>query len=854
MRTGTRPLPSALPALFLASLAAAACSGDPDPVPLDLSERLGAGQVRAGVVAKAEDLIGGPTAAGTVGDFKLYNSKIAVIVEAPGPSHGYDIYGGKIVDADLVRAPGEPGNSQFGEVFYTWNFRTMLGTAAEVVNDGSDGKAAHVRVKAKDDVFPLLQAVVGDVSDPLNFDITIDYVLEPDTNYLKVTTSIEPVGDEAQFVNMHYIGYLLGDGLRMFAPGSGFDGLGSRDGQDVTYVGGVAEKVSYSFFTPGADVRPLLPIEGFRLTDAGRFTAEPGEPVIHEMYVVVGPGDLAVHEDTHRKLLQVESKDVPEVRTVSGSVRSGGTGVGGATVHVLTSGGAGYVTQTRTDENGDYRLALAPGQYRLLATAEGRDSGEETPVTIGSDDVSDLMLDVGALGRLEIVATEKGAPVPVKVQAVRTSPPPAPADMLGLEPRHKGYERVEFLPPQTTVLSVPPGEWTVHVSRGFEYEVETTTLTVEAGSTHTIAAEMKRVVDTTGWVSGDYHVHAQWSPDSDDLLEHKVLALVAENVEVPISTEHDHIGDFQPTIERMGLTTFARSIIGSEVSTITYGHINAFPLPQDPTKPNNGAVLWYWKPGGQVMSELRQFSTNPVIQLNHPRQAAHKGFFSATDFDPVAFEPRAPENWSTNFDAIEIANGGRPHFDDWFAFLDRGMRRLATGNSDSHTSRSDMVGYPRNYVFAGTDEPAELDMGEYMEALRAGRLLVSGGIFVEITSDSHKPGDVVSRSSLSGGVLPLRVRVQAPSWVPAGQLEIVLNGEVVATRMPADSGSAVLLDEVVDIPVPADVDSWVVARVEGSGDLSPVAPGARAFGFTNALFVDADGNGTFDGRLPPPAK
>lgn len=854
MRTRLRNFPatSALPFVVLAWLGLAACPGNPEPEPLDLSERLAPGQVRAGVVAKAEDLIGGPTAAGAIGDFKLYNSKVAVIVEAPGPSNGYDIYGGKIVDADLVREPGEPGRSQFGEVFYTWNFRTMLGTSAEVLNDGSDGKAAHVRVKAKDDVFPLLQAVVGEISDELNLDITIDYVLEPDANHLRVTTTIENAGEQVHYVSMHYIGYLLGDGLRMFAPGSGFDGLASRGGQPVTYIGGVADQVSYTFFTPGSNVRPALPIEGFKLTDAGPFSAEPGEPVVHEMFVVIGAGDLAFHEDAHRKLLAKAGEEVPAVKPVTGSVRAGGKGVGNATVHVLTASGGGYVTQTIADENGDFRLDLVPGNYRVRATAEGRDAGEETPITVGESGKNDLLLDVGALGKLEIVATENGEPVPVKVQAVRTSPPAALPDSLGLMPRHKGYERVEFLGPEATVLAIPPGEWIVHVSRGFEYEVVSATITIEENGTHTFDAAMERVVDTTGWVSGDYHIHAQYSPDSDDLLEHKVLSLVAENVEVPISTEHDYIGSFQPTIERMGLTKYARSLIGSEVSTITFGHINAFPLQPDPTQANNGAFPWYGKTGDELMKMLRAHSTGPLIQLNHPRQAAHKGIFTATDFDPVTFTPRKPEHWTTDFDAIEIANGGSPHFDDWFAFLDRGMRRLATGNSDSHTARSDMVGYPRNYVFAGTDEPEELDMGEYMEALRAGRLAVSGGIFVEIESGSHKPGDVVSRGSLSNGSLPLRVRVQAPSWVPVGQLEVVVNGEVVATHTPGDGSTVVRFDETIDIETPADVDSWIVARVAGAGDLAPVAPGARAFGFTNALFIDADGNGTFDGRLPPP--
>src|SRR5690606_24848246 len=141
--------------LFVLSLSA--CSEDAQPG--DLTERLGQGQARAGVITKEAELIGGPTAEGELGDFKIYNSKIAVIIEKPGPSDGYGTYGGTVIDADVIRPVGTPGASNFGEMLMVYNMRTPRGVTAQVLNDGRDGGAATVRVTAEDGQFALIESI-----------------------------------------------------------------------------------------------------------------------------------------------------------------------------------------------------------------------------------------------------------------------------------------------------------------------------------------------------------------------------------------------------------------------------------------------------------------------------------------------------------------------------------------------------------------------------------------------------------------------------------------------------------------------------------------------------------------------
>jgi hypothetical protein len=69
------------PLLLLALLTA--CRPDPEKDPddttpenLDVTERLGEDEVRAGVVEDGAALFGGVSAEGTLGDVKLYNNRV----------------------------------------------------------------------------------------------------------------------------------------------------------------------------------------------------------------------------------------------------------------------------------------------------------------------------------------------------------------------------------------------------------------------------------------------------------------------------------------------------------------------------------------------------------------------------------------------------------------------------------------------------------------------------------------------------------------------------------------------------------------------------------------------------------
>ncbi len=86
-------------------------------------------------------------------------------------------------------------------------------------------------------------------------------------------------------------------------------------------------------------------------------------------------------------------------------------------------------------------------------------------------------------------------------------------------------------------LRVKPGTYDILISRGPEYEVERQrSVAIPAvdsaqGVSLTVRAMLRRVVDTAGFVSGDYHQHTQGSIDSPVPLRQRVIENMAEGVE-----------------------------------------------------------------------------------------------------------------------------------------------------------------------------------------------------------------------------------------------------------------------------------------------------------------------------------
>lgn len=170
-------------------------------------------RARAKQVGSRAELIGGPRALGEIGDWLLENDRVRFIIQDEGFSRGFGVFGGALLDADLVRAEagrgdsvGGTGRDNFGEMFPAFFLEGLNPTplidaegkllpAIEVESSGADGKAAVLLVRAiGDDFLAITQTVnetaLGDARQLPAFEFETRYILEPDAQHLVIDTRI----------------------------------------------------------------------------------------------------------------------------------------------------------------------------------------------------------------------------------------------------------------------------------------------------------------------------------------------------------------------------------------------------------------------------------------------------------------------------------------------------------------------------------------------------------------------------------------------------------------------------------------------------------------------------------------
>jgi hypothetical protein len=685
---------------------------------------------RAYEIENLSQTIGGPKALARPGDFIIENDKVRFAVLGNRPSMGNHTDGGSLLDADLQRTDSSyaqgHGADRLGEVFASINLKVAaIGHeegVVKILSDGSDGGDAVICTVGEAKGFiSLLQLASGLLGD---FDqIRTDYILSPGRSALLIRTYVDTTGtlscdgDPPESTPVQYTetpakliemitngGLALGDftlfggGLDVFVPGIGFDEsgyvnelgkLGVNTFVDpilADFLGATSPEVSYAFMADGG-VLSVPMFTGSQTAGFGGFVsaslAEAGGVFHYDRWLAVGRGDIGSAVDG---LMAATGKPAG---AVSGQVVERGTGIALPGVHVFAyrAGAEGPWTEWTTDvgndptPDGSFGGYLPPGQWELVVHAEGRPTGTRVPITVSQDHTTTVVLESPRPGSVTYsVVDETGRPVPSKVSFFATNGDPVRRPDLG-DGHIGGYPaQVVFAAHGSGHVILPPGHYYAVASRGIEYELDISApFRLTAQSTVDLQLQVVRSVDTTGWISADFHVHAMPSPDSGVSLQDRVLTFAAEGVEFLASSDHDAITDYQPVIEQMGLERWLSSAPGIEVTTLELGHFLGFPLLWDPLADQGGALDWTGLTPGEILDGIRDLGapeiTEPVVFIAHPRDGM-LGYFDQYGFDPyggsVGAASAAPSQFTQlanplitateftlNVDAMEILNAKR---------------------------------------------------------------------------------------------------------------------------------------------------------------------------------------------------
>jgi hypothetical protein len=846
--------------LVAIAITLAACGDNRSSCPLAFSDGdadghadplgVGAGEARAGRIRQDQlPAVASGLVTWKGGDFVLANEHVALVIEDVGDSDLYDPWGGRPVGLARMQNGALVEPSNFGEMFLLTGRSTVVTEAVTVIADGSDGGTAIIRARGKLHPLPFFENLIAAVfADPYtDIEAAIDYELAPGAEAVEVRMHYASARAEVTTVpsTLHAVMYASRTAPRPFQPGAGFDETLSG----APYMAMIEDGATGWAYMPGEGaLGSSIAASGF----LGAFSAGFSIPAcgtvdrLHAKLVIGGPGLDGVVAAAARTTGS-------EQRELTGTVTRGGAPAAGVHVHAIdTQAGDRYLTRATTDASGAFRLHVPVDAAVRLDTFSRGDANGTAMVGTGT---APAAIALPATASIHVTASENGLPVPARVQIVAASPPLVP-DNYGEQPI--ADKRLHVVYPETgdVTLAAPPGAYEVIVSRGFEYELVRQNVTAVAGATVSVSADLDRVVDTTGVQCGDFHVHTWRSNDSGDNSLDKVRQAVADGVELPVRSDHEWIGDFSSEISELGVEKFAKGFGSIELTSFEiWGHMGVFPLVPDPTAVNGGAPKWQTFPTAdaldtpfETMSPKLVFDTvrarpeAPIVIINHPRGPTN--YFGYVGYDPATGLADSVSDWDTTFTLVEVFNhaGWQSNRDaqvnDWMGLLKAGRKMFAVGSSDSHFSSTDPVGYPRNCIELGTDDPRALTANLVRDQLAAGHSTVSGGIYVTAQLGTAGPGDTVTGA---GSPMNVDVTVQAATWIDVDAIEVIVDGVTVDTIpvMPsdADPGNPVIRYKAqVPVQVQATGGFVVIAAYGGTG-LAPVHPGKIPFGVANPIFV-----------------
>ncbi|MDO8493770.1 MAG: carboxypeptidase regulatory-like domain-containing protein, partial [Deltaproteobacteria bacterium] len=489
----------------------------------------------------------------------------------------------------------------------------------------------------------------------LSPEVMTEYRLDPGTNYVQIKTTFS--NPSKQTISFPVGEFLVGGGaLQLLIPGLGFSppptaGIGDNtsaviyaafDDGDVSYgyfynpLEFVQEEdktiykttsVSYSGLTGvllGEEFLKILPV-GAHTPPEIHFSIAPESTRTITRYFIVGDGSAGSVFDTGLKILKVPTA------MISGQVISAeGAPIEGATVAVKKQGGNTVVTY-RTDPFGQFSGLLPKGEgslgsffgdgrYEVLVEKNGfhengsSRAGSCSPTQIDLRASADVQVTcrLGETGRVTlngVIDADTGLRIPARLTILGEDP----------SPETKGSGTFS----DTTVFSRPFGIQDVYLinakggiglsdknyfqlepgvtyrfvfSHGPEYSIVEREVTVGAGGGTSIEqVALKKVIDTSGFVSADFHVHAMPSPDSAFSIERRGLAAAADGLDVLQSSDHDFLTDYGPVVTKLaeaGIINFdsIQTIVGDEITPNHYGHLHAFPLTVNLDDPDHGAL------------------------------------------------------------------------------------------------------------------------------------------------------------------------------------------------------------------------------------------------------------------------
>ncbi|MEX0893512.1 MAG: CehA/McbA family metallohydrolase, partial [Gemmatimonadota bacterium] len=379
-------------------------------------------------------------------------------------------------------------------------------------------------------------------------------------------------------------------------------------------------------------------------------------------------------------------------------------------------------------------------------------------------------------------------------------------------------------------VEVPAGRTTIEALRGWEFQPGSATVDVSADETQTVTLTLERLIDlpARGWYSGDTHTHDLHQGFG---LSHEAffLQLVAEDLHVTFPLIHmdgtrlmgrwsDLTGEPHPLSTPTHILQYAQEFRGG------LGHIGML---------GTGEFILPFV-GGQGGTAYAQPALDHPYVEGARAQGGLAGFMH-----PYLRLPERPADAASTLIALDVALGLGDFYDvaalysdelasaDFYGrLLNAGFRLPATGGTDNFSDvwRDPPPGSARTYARI----EGALSVASWLDAVRRGRTFMSTGPLLLLEVEGRQPGAEITLPV--GAPATLQVSAQALAITPLDSLQILVNGNAVAT-VPVSDPARITFDGAI----PAPEGGWIAARALGPA--SPRLGDDYAFAQTSPVYV-----------------
>jgi hypothetical protein len=531
-------------------------------------------------------------------------------------------------------------------------------------------------------------------------------------------------------------------------------------------------------------------------------------------------GPIVIRDGEHLVLLAFADNHTDAV--VEFSAEAHGEGVGG------------YIEARRTGSALFDAGAMHTGSYLLpvMVVAGGQPSTVDVPIECRA----------AGLLRVRIVDDETGEALPARVYLSDSA---GAGRQAGAALRRDVHGNAWFHADGGFAARVA-GTARLRIARGIEYEAWETEVAVPADGEAEREVRLRRWshMAADGWYSGDVHVHMHYGGEyaltpGDAWLAQRAEDLHFMNMMVANGGSdwvHD-AGLFEG--KDHALSDGTRILRwGEEHRNDFYGHMCLYGI--DSLVPPvyggfRGTEHAHDVPSNAEVADGAR-AAGGTLSYAHP-------MFGSIGLDRVFEKAKSYEAKELpvdaalgKVDAVDIMSYPSNETETarlWYRLLNCGLRLPATAGTDTFMNMSDLGEFTSppggDRVFVCVD--GALSTEAWCAGVRAGRTFVTNGPMLRLEVNGREIGDAIE--ARAGDVL--RIEAEAGSWAPMERIELIVNGEIIASAAAEGARRASLSYDAV-----AEESCWIALRALGPSH-EAVLDADGLFAHTSPIYVTVDG-------------